>query len=116
MRTRRGNGLLLLLSILLLAGICLWQNASRLPKAVSGHFDPATSHYILADDVRLDVNRATVEELTELPGIGEVLAQRIVEYREQNGSYARIEDLLLVSGVGEQTLSNIREYIGIRTN
>lgn len=49
----------------------------------------------------LDLNIATVEELTELPGIGEELAHRIVEYRTENGPFETVEELMEVSGIGE---------------
>lgn len=59
----------------------------------------------------LDVNAATEEELDLLPGIGEVLAGRIVQYREEHGPFQSPEDLLNVDGIGESTLANIRDRI-----
>lgn len=59
------------------------------------------------------VNSATVEQLQTLPGIGEVTARRIVEYREGHGAFARAEDLLQVKGVGAQTLEKIRSRISL---
>lgn len=49
----------------------------------------------------LDLNSATEEELAELPGIGEELARRIVEYRTENGPFESAEDIMEVSGIGE---------------
>jgi competence protein ComEA len=60
---------------------------------------------VLVDAV--DLNSATAQELTRLPGIGEALAGRIVAYREENGPFARLEDLLNVPGIGEATLDGI---------
>ena len=60
---------------------------------------------------RINLNTDPVELLTELPGIGDALAQRIVEYRETNGNFSAVEDLLLVPGIGEKTLEAIRGYI-----
>ncbi|MCK4388321.1 MAG: helix-hairpin-helix domain-containing protein, partial [Dehalococcoidia bacterium] len=51
--------------------------------------------------------------LETLPGIGEVLAQRIVDYRSENGPFKRIEDLLKVSGIGEATFEKIKDYITV---
>ena len=51
--------------------------------------------------------------LEALPGIGEVLTQRIVDYRSENGPFKRIEDLLKVSGIGEATFENIKDYITV---
>ena len=59
------------------------------------------------------VNTATVAELQLLPGIGPVLAQKIVEYREAHGPYARPDDLLSVSGIGPSTLETIRDLIRV---
>ncbi len=114
LRTRHGSELLLFVSLLLLSGICLWQNAAELfPRPASARSDAAESHYIADAGVRLNVNLADTDELTELPGIGEVLARRIVEYRSQHGPFASVDELTRVSGIGEQTLAQLRERISV---
>ena len=65
-------------------------------------------------DGLLDINLASVEDLTTLPGIGPALAQRIVDYREQNGRFSSVEELRNLSGIGEKRLSEILEYITVR--
>ena len=70
------------------------------------------SHY--DDEGRLDINLATIEELMELKGIGEVLALRIVNYREERGQFMAVEELALVPGIGYKKLNNNREYICVR--
>jgi len=62
---------------------------------------------------KIDINRAEQWLLEALPGIGEVLAQRIVDYRNGNSPFKRIEDLLKVSGIGEATFENIKDYITV---
>lgn len=56
-------------------------------------------------------NRADVSQLVELPGVGPVLAERIVAHREANGPFQTVEDLLDVPGIGEAKLSAIRDLI-----
>ena len=62
---------------------------------------------------KIDINRAQPWLLEALPGIGEVLAQRIVDYRSENGHFRRIEDLLKVGGIGPATFEKIRAYITV---
>ena len=59
------------------------------------------------------VNRATAADLEGLPGVGPVLAGRIVAFREANGPYATVEDLLAVPGIGESKLASIRDLIRV---
>jgi competence protein ComEA len=61
----------------------------------------------------INVNMATAEELETLPGIGEVLAATIIEYREDNGPFTSVDQLIEVSGIGEVTLEEIRELVTI---
>lgn len=61
----------------------------------------------------LDLNRATAQELTTLPGIGEVLAQRIVDYREAHGPFRSVEELIAVEGIGEGKLEKLRELVTV---
>ena len=61
----------------------------------------------------LALNRASANDLEGLPGVGPVLAERIVAYREQNGPFTEIEDLLQVGGIGEAKLASIRDLVRI---
>ena|SRR5437867_5417041 len=62
---------------------------------------------------KINVNTASSEELTALPGIGKAYADRIVEYREKNGPFKKVEDLLNVRGIGEKTLERIRDRVTV---
>jgi competence protein ComEA len=61
----------------------------------------------------VNVNLATVKQLTNLPGVGKVTAERIVVFREANGPFATLDDLLKVNGLGKKTLAKIRDQISV---
>jgi comEA protein len=62
----------------------------------------------------IDLNRATAAELQLLPGVGPALSRRIVEYRETNGEFVEIEDVMQVSGIGPKTFEAIRDHLTIQ--
>jgi competence protein ComEA len=64
-----------------------------------------------ASDGTIALNRATAVELEVLPGVGPVLAERIVSYRESHGSFDTVDDLLDVPGIGESKLAAIRDLV-----
>ena len=64
-------------------------------------------------DGRIDINLASRSELMDLPGIGNVLAERIVEYRVKNGFFKKIDDLRNVSGIGEKRFEAIKDKITV---
>lgn len=57
------------------------------------------------------LNTATVEQLDELPGVGPVTAQKIVEYREQHGAFSSVDDLDAIPGIGPARLEQLRELV-----
>ena len=65
----------------------------------------------VAGDGRVRLNLAGAPELEALPGVGPVLAERIVAYREEHGPFAVVEDLLDVPGIGEAKLAALREAV-----
>ena len=62
---------------------------------------------------RLDINLAGAEDFAQLSGLGEVLAGRIVEWREAHGAFLSVEQLLQVEGIGEAKLEQLRPYVAV---
>ena len=62
---------------------------------------------------KVNINTATQNELDELPGIGPAIAQRIIEYREENGNFQKIEDLQNVKGIGDAKYEEIKESVTV---
>ena len=59
----------------------------------------------------ININTADKDELTVIPGIGEVTAQRIIDYRETNGKFTDISDIMNIRGIGEKKFNEIKDYI-----
>ena len=57
------------------------------------------------------LNSSSAEQLEQLPGVGPVMAERILEFRNANGPYKKIEDLLKVRGIGDRTLTKLRPLV-----
>ncbi len=83
---------------------------SAFPKngaVIVNHPDTAATPYLI------NINTADREELDILDGIGPALADRIIEYRENNGPFESADELTEVSGIGPATVDNIKEYIEV---
>ena len=65
------------------------------------------------DAGKINLNKATAAQLTQLKGIGMKYAERIVEFRDKNGSFKQVEDLLKVQGIGPRTLEKIKDRITV---
>ena len=64
---------------------------------------------------KIDLNTATLSQLDSLPGIGPVIAERILELREKSGPYKRIEDLMNIRGIGEKKFLKLKDLITVTT-
>lgn len=92
------------------------QQAPRSPKARSSvrRAEPRPPVRIEPSIGPLDLNRASVEEIDRLPGIGPTVAGRIIARRDSVGRYRRVEDLDSVKGIGPALLDKIRPFVVVR--
>ena len=74
---------------------------------------PALAAAKSAPTEKVNLNTATVEQLTALPGVGPTLAARIVEYREKTGQFGSAQELLNVKGVGEKNFQKIEQWLTV---
>lgn len=89
----------------------------------SEHFSKTTviytgkSNFVInptdAATIKIDINTATAEELSMLPGLGLELSERIIAYRQMHGPFLTVDDLTYVEGIGKNKLDSIREYITV---
>jgi competence protein ComEA len=66
-----------------------------------------------APTAKVNLNTASVEQLTTLPGVGPKLAARIVEYRQKSGSFRSTQELMNVKGIGERNFSKIEAWLSV---
>ena len=68
---------------------------------------------IAANNNKVNINKATLEQLLTISGIGESKAKSIIEYRTQNGEFKQLEDIMNLSGIGESLYEKIKNNITI---
>ena len=61
----------------------------------------------------VNLNTATAEQLAAIPGVGPKMAERIIDYRQKNGGFKKVEDLMNVSGVGEKSFLKMKPHITV---
>src|SRR5579862_8336309 len=63
----------------------------------------------------IDINLATMEQLQQLPGVGPVIAQRILDYRKKSGPFRNVHELMAVRGISDKRLAKIKPYIFVKS-
>lgn len=76
--------------------------------------DKVIEGYKNSDTLKVNINTGGVEELKKLPGVGESLAQKIIDYRNENGKFKTVDDLKNVSGIGEKKFESMSEYLYVK--
>ncbi len=101
------KALIFICGLLLLGGSVTYiskKNPAWLEK-VRGQVSPSPKQ------LRININQAGRDELIKLPGVGGVLARRIIEYRNQRGVFSSIDELIKVKGIGDKKLEKIKKHI-----
>lgn len=114
---RRGGGagegwlLAAALGLILALSLGIWMNRQpRAERAAPVHFVDLAA---LERAAQVELNGASAAELAQLPGIGDVLAARIVAWRAENGPFSAIEELMNVPGIGEGKFSALKDRVRV---
>jgi competence protein ComEA len=94
-----------ILGIAVSAAVASAQNKATTPKAGASVTATAIGP--------VNLNTATVEQLATIPGVGPKMAERIIDYRQKNGGFKKVEDLMNVSGVGEKSFLKMKPLITV---
>ncbi len=89
------------------------QNSTNSISPSNNNSTTVTNNTDTCISTKVNINTASIEELTNINGIGEAKAQKIVEYRQVNGSFKSVEDIKNVSGIGDAFYDKIKDYITI---
>jgi len=103
--TRRGLQFLGVVLVFAIAALALSPGAAR---GAAPQSPPSNE--------KVNINTAGVDELVTLPGIGKAYAERIVEYRQKNGLFKKVEDIVNVRGIGEKTFERIKDRLTVGKN
>ena len=109
----------IILAVMLLAGsLILYRRNTRpfsditiVQNGIRKELTLAQVENLLKEKNRIDINTASAKEMERIPGVGAVMASRIVEYREKNGSFTSNDQLLEIEGIGEKKFAVMKEYL-----
>ncbi len=87
--------------------------AAEIPETTVPFLTEGTTETGAETEGLVNINTATATQLQTLPGIGEVIAQRIIDYREANGPFQKATDLIRVDGIGEKKLAAILDLVTV---
>ncbi|MBW9094745.1 ComEA family DNA-binding protein [Microbacterium jejuense] len=88
-------------------------DGEQLPVPRIGESAPASAGASATADGRINLNTADASQLEELPRIGPALAERIIAWRDDNGRFTSVDDLLAVPGIGDKMLSSLRDLVTV---
>jgi comEA protein len=107
---------LLLIAVIAIGGIIAWQNYQPnhpIRITLSGETNVTEGVVAETEPQKIDINRAEAWLLEALPGIGPSKAQAIIDYREQNGGFNDVSEILSVPGIGESIYKDIKDMITV---
>lgn len=92
-----------------------YESSSRVDSIISAEEETlkvkSSTQHKKAPASPIDINSASIEDLSSLPGIGKATAERIVEYRKTQGKFVTIEDLMRVKGIGEKKFQKLKSMV-----
>jgi competence protein ComEA len=83
------------------------------PEASAQQAAPAVAQAAATPSTPININTASADQLEGLPGIGAKTATRIVEYRQKNGAFKKVEDLMNIRGIGEKNFLRLKPFITV---
>ena len=113
------SSVFVLLSVCVVLGTLLYRQSNAIvikdTSVIETEMIQITQITVQTDPVKdkININTASKEELMTLSGIGEVIAQRIIDYREEHGKFNAVEEIKNVTGIGEARFNNIKDQITV---
>ncbi len=90
------------------------EELNKLADSIGMQMESAADNQELPAGTVININTALSGDLTRLPGIGEVMAERIIDYRTRQGGFKSTEELMNVKGIGEKKFEKIKEHISVK--